>query len=288
VTRRGGTRGQPLAGKVVAITGGARGIGRAIARTLAAAGAHVAIGDIDPGVARQTAEELTGVVESFAVDVADAASFKRFIDDVETRLGPLDVLVNNAGVMPTGPIEHEDALMSERAIAINLLGVIHGTKLALARMKPRGRGHVVNIASVGARVAGARAATYTASKAGVLGFSEAVALELARTGVEMSVILPAMVNTELVSGIPVRRGTAVCDPEDVATAVLAVIRRPRFQLMVPRRAAIAVGLIARLPAGMRLALIRAAKTDELIDDMDRGAHAGYEARLRETVSRARD
>src|SRR5436309_9637805 len=192
--RRGQPR--PLSNKVVAITGGARGIGHATAQVLARQGARVAIGDLDGDLAAQVAAELGGDAFGVGVDVTDNAAFAAFLDGVEYRLGPLDVLVNNAGIMTAGLIEDEDEVLTAREIAINLHAVIHGTREAVRRMKPRRTGHVVNVSSAGGRIAGAGIATYCATKFGVAGFSEAVALELCGTGVEISVVLPPPVRTD--------------------------------------------------------------------------------------------
>src|ERR1700756_1513794 len=109
-------RPRPLSGRVVAITGGARGIGLATARALSRMGAPVAIGDLDGDVADQVAAELGRDAFGVGVDVTDNAAFTAFLDGVEHRLGPLDVLVNNAGIMSPGPIEDEDEAMTARAI----------------------------------------------------------------------------------------------------------------------------------------------------------------------------
>src|ERR1700736_1325011 len=127
-----------LAGQVVAITGGARGIGRATAGALIAQGARVAIGDIEAPLAEKTAEELGAGTIGLPLDVTDRASFAAFLQEVETRLGPLDVLINNAGIMPIGPFVEETDATAERMVDINLMGVIFGSQLALERFVPRG------------------------------------------------------------------------------------------------------------------------------------------------------
>src|ERR1700753_562590 len=137
-----------LAGRVVAVTGGARGIGRATASALIAQGARVAIGDIDAPLAEKTASELGSGTVGLPLDVPSRESFDAFLTEVENRLGPLDVLVNNAGIMPIGPFVDETDSTAQRLVDINLHGVIYGSKLALERFMPRGRGHLVNIASV--------------------------------------------------------------------------------------------------------------------------------------------
>src|SRR5436305_1685013 len=217
-------RGQPrsLSNKVVAITGGARGIGYATARALAHRGARVAIGDLDGDLAGQVAAELGGDAFGIGVDVTDNAAFAAFLDGLEHRLGPLDVLVNNAGIMSPGLIEDEDEAMTARAIAINLHAVIHGTREAVRRMKPRRTGHIVNMSSAVSKVTGTGCATYCATKFGVAGFTEAVAMELRGTGVEISVVRPSLCHTDLASG---SRGCAGCRSSNRRTSPRASSRR---------------------------------------------------------------
>ena len=125
-----------LNGKVVAITGSARGIGKATAEALVRRGARVAIGDVDLTLAEETAAGLGGGSIAARLDVSDRGSFEAFLDEAERQLGPLDVLVNNAGIMPTTPFVEESEDSFRRQIEINLIGVIHGTQLAMRRMMP--------------------------------------------------------------------------------------------------------------------------------------------------------
>src|SRR3954451_13503551 len=205
-----------LSNKVVAITGGARGIGHATAEALARQGARIAIGDLDGDLAAHVAAGLGGGAFGVGVDVTDNAAFTAFLDGVEHRLGPLDVLINNAGIMNAGPIDAEDEALTARAVAVNLEAVIHGTREAVRRMKPRRSGHIVNVSSAVSKVAGSHCATYVATKFGVAGFSEAVAIELRETGVEISVVRPSLVHTDLASGFGGLRGMPFIEPQDVA------------------------------------------------------------------------
>jgi NAD(P)-dependent dehydrogenase (short-subunit alcohol dehydrogenase family) len=136
-----------LTGKVVAITGGGRGIGRAIAQALAREGARVAVCDLDSEAAEQTAAALGEPAIGLAVDVTDHSALVAFLDEVEQRLGPLDVLVNNAGIMAVTPLVEESADSIARQLDLNLRAVIHGTQEAMRRMVPRRTGHIVNVAS---------------------------------------------------------------------------------------------------------------------------------------------
>src|SRR4051794_41653471 len=125
-----------------AVTGGGHGIGRAIALHLARAGARVAIGDVDLPAAEQVATEIGEGAFGFELDISDRDRFAAFLDAAEERHGPLDVMVNNAGVDWIGPFHLEPDEVTAREIAVNLLGTVLGSKLALARMLPRGTGHL--------------------------------------------------------------------------------------------------------------------------------------------------
>ena len=142
-----------LSGKVAVVTGGARGIGQALARALAREGVVVAIGDLDASAAEAAAAELGNGSIGLALDVTDRPGFTAFLDEVEQRLGPIDILVNNAGIMMVTPLDEEDDASISRQLEINLRAVIHGTQEAMRRMKPRGTGHIVNIASLAGRAA---------------------------------------------------------------------------------------------------------------------------------------
>ena len=145
----------------MAVTGGARGIGAAIATEVVRRGARVAIGDLDEAEAAATAAGLGERAAGFALDVTDAASFAAFLDAAEERLGPLDVLVNNAGIMWVGRFHEEPEEVALRQFDVNLHGVLRGTKLAAARMRARGRGQIVNVASSASKIAPPGEATYT-------------------------------------------------------------------------------------------------------------------------------
>jgi short-subunit dehydrogenase len=283
-----GQRRQPtsLTGKVVAITGGARGIGRATAAALVRKGAKVAIGDVDVELAERTAAELGGGTLALSLDVADRESFERFLDETERRLGPLDVLVNNAGIMQLGRFADESDAVSARQVDINLHGVIHGSKLALARFLPRGAGHLVNIASTAGKAGVPGGATYSATKHAVVGLTEAIRGELRGTGVETSVVMPVPVNTELAAGLVRGRGlTATVEPEQVADAIVATLEHPRHDVYVPKGIVVGVRLGALLPRRLAEAIGRSAKTDRILAEADLGALAAYERRAAASETR---
>ncbi len=145
-----------LAGQTAAITGAARGIGRATAEAFLRQGMKVAIGDVDAEAARQTAADLGPSAVALPLDVTDRESFSQFIDEAERQLGPLDVLVNNAGIMPLGRFVDEDDATALRMIDINVHGVIFGMKLALPRMVAARSGAHRQHRLAGRQVRGAR------------------------------------------------------------------------------------------------------------------------------------
>ena len=275
-----------LGGQVVAITGGARGIGRATATALIAQGARVAIGDIDAGLAERTAEELGAGTIGLPLDVTDRASFDAFLGEVESRLGPLDVLINNAGIMPIGPFLQETDATAKRMVDINLHGVIYGSKLALERFLPRGRGHLVQIASVAGKAGFPGGATYCGTKHAVVGLSEAIRAELRGTGIDVSVVMPVVVNTELGSGLPETRSFKPVQPTDVADAIVEALQTGRFDVFVPRSIAGMMRLNALMPRKLIEAVGRALKSDQVLMHPDHGTRATYEARMAETIARA--
>ncbi|MCM2577122.1 SDR family oxidoreductase [Streptomyces meridianus] len=271
--------GSTLAGRVIAVTGAGRGIGRAVAETLARAGGLVALGDLDGAAARSAADEISrstdGRAAGFALDVTDAASFERFLDRAEQRFGPLDVLVNNAGIMWVGPFADETEQTALRQFDVNVHGVLRGMKLAAPRMRARGAGHIVNIASAASKLAPAGEATYAAGKHAVHGYSTAVRAELRGTGVHVSVVMPGVVDTELAVGTSaglIRR----LAPQDVADTVLSVVRRPRPEVSLPRQVGLVPLVSALLPARLRPWWQRMVVPDQLAALKDPSVRAEYE------------
>lgn len=276
--------GRPVAGRVALITGGAQGIGRETAAALVAAGARVAIGDLDGELVRRAARELGHGVLALDLDVTDRESFALFAVTAEAELGPADILVNNAGIMLIGPFVDEDDAATRRLVDVNVHGVLNGMKLVLPGMVERGRGHLVNVSSSLGRTGLSHAATYCGSKFFVYGTSEAIRAELRGTGVEVTCVMPGQVRTDLSAGLADSRAARDVGPEEVAAEILSALRRPRFDVYVPRSVGPLTTFNGVLPRTARDALRRTLKVDTALEQADRAARRGYE--LRAGVGRA--
>src|SRR6201996_8062817 len=274
-----------LAGRVVAVTGGARGIGRATASGLIAQGARVAIGDIDAPLAEQTASELGSGTVGLGLDVTDRSSFESFLGQVEQRMGQLDVLVNNAGIMTVGPFVAETDATADRMIDVNLKGVIIGSKLALQRFLPRGRGHLVNVASVAGKGGFPGGATYCATKHAVVGLSEAIRAEIRQTDIDVSIVMPVVVNTELGSGLQ-KSGIKVVEPEDVANAIVDALLTGRVNVFIPRMMEGLFRLMNIVPRGVADFFTKILKGDQVLVNPDHMLRAAYEQRTGDPVAAA--
>jgi NAD(P)-dependent dehydrogenase (short-subunit alcohol dehydrogenase family) len=267
-----------LTGKVVAITGGARGIGRATATALVRKGCRVAIGDLDLPLAERTAAEIGAGALALPVDVTDRASFASFLDEAERQLGPLDVVINNAGIMPVTQLVDESEESVRRQVDINLHGVIAGTQMAIERMRPRARGHIVNIASQAGKGGLPGIATYSATKHAVVGLSEAVRAELRGSGIEVHCVMPTVVNTELTSGVG-QRWVKPVEASDVAEAIVEALEVGRYDVWVPKENGAIYRVMMLLPRTWREAIGRLMKVDKLMTEVDHEARDAYEERV---------
>jgi 2-hydroxycyclohexanecarboxyl-CoA dehydrogenase len=186
-----------LEGRTALVTGGAGGIGAATARRLAAEGARVAVGDLDLDAARAVASELDGLAT--ALDVADTGSVGRAVAAVNDALGRVQVLVNNAGTDRFAYFVNTDEALWDFVLGVNLRGVLACTHAVLPAMQEGGGGVIVNVASEAGRVGSQGSATYSAAKAGVIGFTKAIARESARFGVRCNAVAPGPIETALLN-----------------------------------------------------------------------------------------
>jgi NADP-dependent 3-hydroxy acid dehydrogenase YdfG len=228
-----------LAGRVALVTGASSGIGDATARALAMAGAQVAI------VARRKdrldvlARELTrSGAQALAIpaDLVHEDENRRIVAETEAHFGRLDILVNNAGVMLLAPVDSANVADWRRMLELNVLGLMVSSQAALAGMRTRGGGHIVNVASTAGRIANANVSGYSASKFGVVAFSESLRREVYKDNIRVSVIEPGVVETELRDHIPHAGTKQAIDawaasmrqlqPEDIANAVLYCVSQP--------------------------------------------------------------
>lgn len=266
-----------LNGRVIAITGAGRGIGAATATALVREGARVAIGDVDLDVAEITAKEIGAI--ALPLDVTSPESVAAFMDAVERELGPIDVYINNAGVMPLSPLLDEDDATIDRIFAINTRAMIHGTREAARRMLPRGRGHIVNVASTAGKAGIAGSATYCASKAAVVQYTEGAHAELHPKGLDFSVVMPGITRTELTSGVEDMPAFRAITPETVAEAIVAAVIKPRFEVYVPKSARAVMNLTRVLPFSVGTWIGNKMGADHVfMDALDRPERSAYEAR----------
>jgi NADP-dependent 3-hydroxy acid dehydrogenase YdfG len=278
-----------LSRATVAITGAGRGIGRAAAELFAAHGATVCLGDLDGESAALAAGEIGAAAHPFQVDVRSLRSFEEFVSSVEATVGPIDVLVNNAGVMPAGRFLDESEATTATVLAVNVAGPANGMRLVLPGMIARGRGHIVNVASMLGKTELPGVATYTASKHAVVGLTAAVRSELGGTGVTLTTVLPSVVNTELSSGIPLPSllaRIARVEPHDVARAIVdSCDRRPK-EVAVPRWMALYPVLRPLIPDRIERLARALIRDDRALTSMDPAQRAAYEDRVSQQVEQA--
>ena len=219
-----------LEGKVALVTGGGRGLGEAICRVLARSGAVVVAADVrddlTEGVVRAI-RQASGHAMALRLDVTDEAGAERAIGQIGSELGPVDILVNNAGVDLTVPVDELSVADWDRILAVNLRGPFLMSKLALGVMRPRKRGHIVNIVSTAAKRAWANASAYHASKWGLLGLSHALHVEARPHNVKVTAVVAGGMRTPfLLDRFPDLDPAVLQDPANVAETVRFVLTQP--------------------------------------------------------------
>jgi NAD(P)-dependent dehydrogenase (short-subunit alcohol dehydrogenase family) len=277
-----------LSGKVAVVTGATGGVGSALVRKFAAAGTKVAAVDLDQDKLDALIAEIgASNAVGFALDVSDRVAYSALLDNVEERFGPLDFLCNVAAIMPVAPFDAEDPDLTDRVIDVNLRAVVHSTKDAARRMRPRGSGHIVNVASGAGWLAGGGVSTYCASKFGLVGYSESVAQELSGTGINISVVAPGVVKTDLSKGFAQVRGVRAVEPEEVADGILSVIHKPQFAKFVPAPLGVMSLMFSGMPYRVRDFLTRISGTRNIALKSDMAQRAEYERWVADGAHRER-
>jgi 3-oxoacyl-[acyl-carrier protein] reductase len=242
--------------RVAVITGAASGIGRAAAERFQQFGFGLGLADIREEELCSTEQQLAArgaTIVSVVTDVASIDSCRRLMDQVNRRFGRIDVLINSAGVVRPGPLPAATDADVETEIRVNLLGVINVTRAALPLMQSENRGHIVNVASLAALTPVPGEAVYCASKYGVRGFSLALAMELRRSPLRVSVIHPDSVETPMLAyeaahgGAPLSFSGKILRPDDVVDAIVDAVRTGRREICVPRSRGWLIALGELLP-----------------------------------------
>ncbi|MFC9978549.1 SDR family NAD(P)-dependent oxidoreductase [Gordonia sp. NPDC127522] len=269
-----------LAGRVAIVTGGASGLGQGIVEKFAAEGAIVTIADVDEEGGQELAAQCGDQTRFRRTDVADRADLAALVDEVVARDGRLDVMVNNAGISGTmHPSFLDDDLADfERVLAVNLLGVMAGTRLAAAKMAAAGSGSIINISSIGGIQPGGSVMSYRTSKAGVIHFTKSVAIELGQLGVRVNCIAPGSIPTPLLASSAVKMGA---DAETFTAMIRSMMaaNRPLTQEGTPQDVA---------EAALYLASERARYVTATILPVDGGTVAGPPRSAPQPASDERD
>lgn len=274
-----------ISGRTVVITGAARGIGYATARAVAQRGARVVIGDRDIA-ALATAKAALGV-DGYPLDVTDRDSFAVFLDAARGD-GHVDVLINNAGVMPIGGFLDQSVAAIRSAIEVNFYGVVTGCQLVLPEMTARGAGHIVNVASLAGMMPVPGQTVYSGTKSAVISLSSALADEFASRGVQVTVVMPPFTRTELIAGTTETRANRPVEPEDIAAAIVKALNRPRTHVSVPGGIRFVLGPMGMLGPRGRRWIGRRFGTDKMFLEFDAVARHGYETRAQAALGVVQD
>jgi NADP-dependent 3-hydroxy acid dehydrogenase YdfG len=224
--------------KRVLVTGAAKGIGAAIVRLCLNAGHTVVAVDIDREGLSKLREELPGI-ETGVLDVRDLAAWERVVEGAETQGGPIDVLINNAGVCLPGPCDQVSAEDDRLTVEVNLIGVMNGVRTLLPRFLARKRGHVINVASMAAFAPAPDLAAYCATKHAVRAYTHSCALDHRHAPLHWTLVCPSAVETPMLEGMRQRRAGVVVftekpmSPEKIADSIVDAIAAPRREVLIP-------------------------------------------------------
>ena len=218
-----------ISGRTAVITGGAQGIGLAIATMFAENGANIVIGDLDEAKAKEAADALPGDAVGVRCNVTSASDVQALVDTAVTSFGSIDIMVNNAGITRDATMRKMTEEQFDQVIDVHLKGCWNGTRIAAGVMRENGGGSIINLSSISAKVGFVGQSNYSAAKAGIVGLSKAAAKEVAHLGVRVNVIQPGLIKTAMteampqkawdqkMSEIPMQRAG---DPREVASVAL--------------------------------------------------------------------
>lgn len=270
-----------FAGKVAIVTGASAGIGSAVARMLAAAGARVALVARTPDALEWVAGEIRGTggdARAFPADVRDHAACAALLASVEAELGGVDILVNNAGANHRGPVEDQDPAALAQIIDVNLTAPIVLTRLVLPYLRRRGGGAIVNVASIAGQIPVAHEATYSASKSGLRAFTFALREELEGTGITVSAVSPGPVDTGfLMADLDHVPDMIFANPMSTADEVAALVLDSAADGVAERTIPALTGYMARV--GSALPIVKRALVP-LLEERGRAVKEQYRARQR--------
>jgi len=279
--------GQNMRGKTIAITGAGRGIGLATALELSRAGAKIIIIEIDAASARigvTSVEERGGQAVSCVMDVSDSNMVEQMVEDLLKQHGPVDILINNAGIMCLGNFLELSGKENDRQIEVNLQGVINLMRAFLPQMQERNSGHIVNIASLAGKFGVPYSAIYSATKHAVVGLTEAVRAEYLDSNIGFTYVLPSVVDTELFDGVTAPIWPPKVTPQDVAKAVHSALQKNQVDVFVPKIARLSLVLELVLPRFAQDKLRALLQVSNMFKDVNSSARAEY--RLRSMFSPA--
>jgi len=270
-----------LRGKRVLITGAGRGIGLATAIELSRAGARIVVAELDLASAEAgvtAVKEHGGQAWPYVMDVSDRAAVFSTIEQIELEQGPLDIVVNNAGIMLLGEFLEHETKHDERQMGVNFYGVLNVMRAVLPSMKKRGSGHIVNIASMAGKFGLPYSAVYCASKHAVIGLTESLRGEYIDHGINFSYVMPGVVDTELIVGTEKPVWPPVATPQDVAQAVRYAIERRKVDVFVPRMGRLSMYLQLALPRFAQDRLARLLNLADMFRVVDQRKREVYTAR----------
>lgn len=274
-----------MEGAIALVTGGARGIGLSIAQRLAREGVRVVIADLDGEAAVRAAREIGSGARGFALDVTEFDEYLRVVTEVEETLGPIDIVVNNAGIMPVGPLLGELRGVAEATMRVNFWSHYISYQVLAPRMIARGRGHFINVTSAAGAIHSPGLASYVASKHAATGFARSAREELAGTGVTISTVMPAAVRTQLVDGIPFKwwEKLGIIPPGWVARDAVRTVRNRPAVVGSPRGTVLALRLQHLVPEWLWLLGRRFVNADRTVGPVDRRARSEYDGRIDQQV-----